>query len=113
MEINTEKSDKDESGNEEDTLENFMTIDSVGDVDGKFLFLPIMYFVLGFSSTFEFYLKISMLCIKMCIGCRSYCRKKGLLHTIAINIEWHNGIVAIPTFTKFRKILKNSILLKT
>lgn len=30
------KSDKEDSPNEDDNLENFMTIDSVGDVDGKF-----------------------------------------------------------------------------
>lgn len=35
---NLHKSDKEDSGNEDDNLENFMTIDSVGDVDGKFKF---------------------------------------------------------------------------
>lgn len=38
LEMNADKSDKEDSGNEEDNLENFMTIDSVGDVDGEFLF---------------------------------------------------------------------------
>lgn len=37
LEMNADKSDKDDSGNEDDNLENFMTIDSVGDVDGEFL----------------------------------------------------------------------------
>lgn len=35
---NIHKSDKEESGNDDDNLENFMTIDSVGDVDGKLKF---------------------------------------------------------------------------
>lgn len=32
------KSEKEDSANEDDNLENFMTIDSVGDVDGKSFF---------------------------------------------------------------------------
>lgn len=35
--MNGDKSDKEDgSGIDDDNLENFMTIDSVGDVDGKF-----------------------------------------------------------------------------